>query len=479
MFLQPEFWLLVIGLAVAHHFAPRRIQNILLLLASYLVYALFDFRFLFLLIAATTLTYGAGLYILRDGSRKRLVFSTAIVIDVGILLYFKYAGFFLESFASLLGKFGITLDAKIAALVLPLGLSFYTFRLLSYLFDTYNNRISTAYSWIDVALYTAFFPQISSGPIERAAKFLPRLQVARRLTVEQVVLGLSFICLGLFYKICIADPLASITDMAFGAVGKLSSAEAFVAMLLYSIRLYGDFAGYSAMAIGVSTWFALPAMDNFRQPYFSQSVVEFWTRWHVSLSSWFRDYFFFPLSRSLIGKFGAKFTFRIQIAVLWLTMLLTGMWHGSTLTFAVWGWLHGLYMVTERLIGQYIPGATAKLPDDALWGNRARLLGNILITQLAVAAGWVVFRANSLAEAQLFFQRMFSADYQIAGYWWKTLLTAGVFMLGIDLLQAKAQSLLSFWNIGLGWRVALLTSIIVSLLIFSGGAHATFIYGSF
>jgi D-alanyl-lipoteichoic acid acyltransferase DltB (MBOAT superfamily) len=246
-------------------------------------------------------------------------------------------------------------------------------------------------------------------------------------------------------------------------------------MILYSLRLYVDFAGYSAIAIGISTWFVLPAMENFRQPYYSQSITEFWTRWHISLSSWLRDYLFFPLSRFLIARFGNKRSFPIQLFSLFVTMLATGIWHGSSLTFVVWGALHGLYVTAERLIGRLQP----RSQDDNGWIKRVKTLADILATQLLVAIGWVFFRANSLSDGIEFVRHLFMPGYAIPGSWWIRVLTSLSILVIFDGLLLKGAGAMAFWELRLPMRVGLLVGLLLVLIIYSGAVHAPFVYAGF
>jgi D-alanyl-lipoteichoic acid acyltransferase DltB (MBOAT superfamily) len=396
-----------------------------------------------------------------------------VLFNIAILGFFKYAGLFVSTIAAAL----VPLGASQATLniLLPLGISFYIFRLLSYLFDVHNGRLQASRSWIEVALYTAFFPQIASGPIERAPRFLAALRNTRRLDQQRLVDGLTLICLGLFYKIVIADPLAGPTDRAFNDIASLAAHDALAVMILFSVRLYADFAGYSALAIGISTWFGLPAMENFRQPYLAQSVNEFWTRWHISLSMWFRDYLFYPLSRTLLRRWGSAHSFAIQGVCYFVTMLATGLWHGATWTFIAWGALHGTYMVIERLIARVWPADNSA----GLWQRRFSALGNILITQIVVAIAWVIFGAPTLPDAMRFFQRLLEPTYSADPAWWVRILYPISAVLVVDLLLAQGRDAVAFWRLHLSWRVGLCTLLLVLIFIFGGGESAPFVYFRF
>jgi alginate O-acetyltransferase complex protein AlgI len=478
--LSVEFWLFLAVVLFLHNITYAHLQNIVLLAASYFLYAWLDWRFLGLLILATTVTY----LIARqrpvvsvhtaDGIQVRRLFYVGVLFNLGILGLFKYAGFFVSAVTAVVAPFGVS--QVTLNIVLPFGISFYIFRLLSYLFDVYHGRLEPSTSWVEVALYTSFFPQIAAGPIERASRFLPALRNTRRLSAQGFVDGLTFICLGLVYKIAIADPLVSTTDNAFNNIATLTSHDGLAAMILFSIRLYADFAGYSALAIGISTWFGLPAMENFRQPYFAQSVVDFWTRWHISLSTWFRDYLFYPLSRTLLRQLGTAQGFAVQLICYFITMVVIGLWHGANWTFIVWGILHGSYMVIERLITRFWPVRTQAGP----WQRRFNALGNILVTQVAVAFAWVIFRAPTLPDAIHFFQHILvEPTYNADAAWWARILYPVGAVVVIDLLLAQGRDAVAFWRLRLPWRVVLCTLLLVLIFIFGGAEVAPFVYFQF
>ena len=476
MFFSWEFWAFVAIVLLFHNVTRGRGQNAVLLVASYALYAYFDLRFLAVLIVATTVTYVAARRLKPDSSGRRQVMVVGILFNLGVLGFFKYANFFASTISLLLVRVGVAPNPVVLGILLPLGISFYSFRLLSYLFDVYNKRIDASASWLEVALFVSFFPQIASGPIERAPRFLPKLRGTRRLSQEQFTEGITYLLLGVFYKIAIADPLVATTGHLFDHIAALTSADALKGMILYSIQLYADFAGYSAMAIGVSTWFGLPAMENFRQPYFANSVIDFWTRWHISLSTWFRDYLFFPMTRSLLRRWGSKHSGKIQTTAYLVTMLLTGIWHGANWTFAMWGLLHGLCMAIER----FLAGVSSAQPID-LGRNQQRLdaLLNILITQIAVASAWIFFAAPSITDAFSYFGRLLADPPTITPGWWGTVLIPIVMLLFIDLLLAGAKTVRNFWQLRLVWRVGICTVVLLLLVLFGGVSREPFVYFRF
>jgi D-alanyl-lipoteichoic acid acyltransferase DltB (MBOAT superfamily) len=469
--------LFVAVVVLLHMRSSGRIQNAILLAASYIFYASWDWRFLGLLWLMTAVTLFTSRRVSPEQPHARRYLYFGILFNLIMLGLFKYAGFFVTTANALLVRLGLSASTQPLEILLPIGISFYSFRLMSYLFDAHNRRFDPGkVSWLDFSLYVAFFPQIISGPIERAPGFLFALRTTRRLNQTEFIAGLTSIFIGLYYKIAIADPLAPIIDKAFNNTSSVAPAEAVAAIVLFSIQLYADFAGYSAIAIGISRWFGLPAMENFRQPYFAQSVIEFWTRWHISLSTWFRDYLFYPLSRSLLRRWGSKHTVEVQISSYLVTMLATGIWHGSNLTFAIWGLMHGIAMSIESVFSRIVK-ATDKPPD--LWQARLSIVINILITQTFVSIAWVFFRAPSLGDGIQILSRALALDTFPDATWWIKILGPIGMILVIDLAQARTKNNAVLWQVNLFWRAALCAYILLALYIFGGKVSTPFVYFRF
>jgi alginate O-acetyltransferase complex protein AlgI len=465
MFTSPEYWLLVIIVLVLHNTVPYKFQNLVLLLASYLLYAYVDLRSGWLLLVATGLTFYTAHQIISDPTNGRKWFLVGIIFNIGILVLFKVANAFVVAQPN-------AKDVFTTQTILPFGISFYSFRLLSYLFDVYNRKLIPTSSVLNFALYIAFFGQIASGPVERAGRFFPALEKHRQLTQEIFANGLVFIFVGLFYKIAIANFLTTVTNPSFTSLNTLSSATALSTMISYSVQLYADFAGYSLIAIGISMWFGLPAMENFRRPYFSSTITEFWTRWHVSLSSWFRDYLFYPLSRYLLRRLGNKRALLVQVISYMITMIVTGLWHGLNWTFVTWGVLFGLYMVIERIVQQPIFEDSARLVKTF---NQAC---NIVITFLAVSAAWIFFRASTMSEALLFFEKLFQPIIPSHNGWWFVTFMPILLLLVGDLLLFHIP-LEQFWALKLRWRVAIGAGLLTLIIILGGQALEPFVYSQF
>ncbi len=476
MFTTWAFWLFVLAVVVLCQFVPGKWQNLLLLAASYAIYAYLEPRFVILLIGIALFNYWIGRQLASD--RRQRYFWVAVGVNVGILALFKYGLGLAAVMTPLLSKLGVTNEPLFTHFVLPLGLSFYSFRALAYVFDVYNGQLEPESSFIDLGLYIAFFPQIVSGPIVRPAPFITASKHVRRLTQEELVDGLTFILMGIFYKVAIADPLYGTLQMTVPNISALTSANAWSEFILYSIRIYADFAGYSLLAIGVSVWFGLPIIQNFRQPYFSRSISEFWDRWHVSLSTWIRDYIFYPVSRTLLRRWGNQHARTIQITAFMISMTLSGMWHGTGLKFAVWGALHGVYLSIERL---FFPRIRIKPKNATRLQIWVRGVIGIAVTLTAVSAAWVFFRVDSLTGAVVFFQRMFSSNPLVdtTVLWWIKIMSPIVLLLIIDIPQTIHSSPLFLWQMRPFGRVVMCTLLVLGIFIFGSQTHASFIYSGF
>ncbi len=360
---------------------PRSWRNGLLLLASYFFYGVWDWRFLGLLFVTTCLDYWVGLQIhaaATETPRRRFLW-VSLSANLLVLGFFKYFNFFVDSFADLLNTVGVQASMPTLRIILPVGVSFYTFQSMSYVIDIYRRQALPASNFRDYALYVAYFPQLVAGPISRVNDLLRQLQNPAPVTAERVNIGLMLLLLGLAKKVLIADMVAPEVDRIFTHAGEMSSGMLLRGAYLFAFQIYGDFSGYSDMARGVSELFGVRLVINFQQPYLSQSITEFWRRWHISLSSWLRDYLYVPLGGN---RHGQVKTYRN----LMLTMLIGGLWHGANWTFVAWGGWHGLFLAGERLSG---------IGSDRAARSRA-LVPRVLTTLLTfhiVVLGWIFFRA--------------------------------------------------------------------------------------
>jgi alginate O-acetyltransferase complex protein AlgI len=376
-------------------------QNILLLVSSYFFYACWDYRFLFLLIFSTLLDYYTGLKMhqSKETRTRKGWFWLSVIINLGFLCVFKYYNFFIESFSEFAGNFGIKTNFSTIKLILPVGISFYTFHGLSYVIDIYKRRIEPVTNFIDYSVFVSFFPLLVAGPIERATHLLPQIQYERKFNYAEAVDGLKQILWGLFKKIVIADSCASASNMIFDQYSTYSGSTLFIGALLFAFQIYGDFSGYSDIALGTAKLFGIRLLRNFAYPYFSRDIAEFWRRWHISLSSWFKDYLYIPLGGSKGGTWK-------KIRNTFIIFIVSGFWHGANWTFIAWGVFHALCFLPLLLInknrnhieivakGRYLPSF-----KDVL---------NISLTFFLVVIAWVFFRAENLTVAFQYLSGIFS-----------------------------------------------------------------------
>lgn len=382
----------------------RQQQNILLLLASYFFYACWDVRFLFLLIFSTGLDYYSGLRIASATSRstRRSWLSISIAINLGILLVFKYFNFFTSSFVALGESFGLQLHAPTLQILLPVGISFYTFHGLSYIIDIYKERIPAEKNIIDYAVFVCFFPLLVAGPIERATHLLPQIKKPRTISYAQLADGLRQILWGFFKKLLIADNCALYTDAIFGDVAHQSGSALALGALLFALQIYADFSGYSDIALGTARLFGIELLRNFSFPYFSRSIPEFWRRWHISLSSWFRDYLYIPLG-------GSRGTRGQAVRNVFIVFIVSGFWHGASFTFLAWGALHACYFLPSLLLKRN------RIHLDTVAEGRMlpslKELAQMLVTFTLVCFAWILFRATSITAAFDYVKGIFSKSF--------------------------------------------------------------------
>lgn len=366
-----------------------RLQNAWLLLSSLFFYGYWDYRFLALIVFTIGVSHVAARAVHSSSSeiaRRRWV-AAAVAANLVVLGFFKYFNFFAESAVSLLGAFGMQADALTLEVVLPVGISFYTFQALSYVIDVKRGLIAPARSVAEAALFVSFFPQLVAGPIERAQSLLPQITSPRKLGWDAVNAGLYLVLCGYFKKVVIADNLALTANHVFHHYQKLHGADLLVGILAFTLQIYCDFSGYSDIARGLAKLMGFELMVNFRLPYFARTPSEFWQRWHISLSSWLRDYLYIPLGGNRGGAFK---TYRNLL----LTMLLGGLWHGAAYNFILWGAYHGAILVVYRAIGR---GVAWRPPDSGVIGSAFGAGQTALMFTLTVL-GWVIFRAGSLQQ---------------------------------------------------------------------------------
>lgn len=358
----------------------------MLLLASYIFYGLWNPPLIILLWISTMVDWTAGnqLVKLRQKSKRRLWLLLSLLVNLGFLAFFKYGNFLMENFQLVLGLFGVEYTPPAWDILLPMGISFYTFQTMSYTLDLYKDRIKPAKSLLDFSLYVTFFPQLVAGPIVRSDELVPQFYHPRKATERQFFLGLLLLTIGLFEKTVFADSiLGPVSDSVFGARESLLALDAWTGVLAFSGQIFFDFAGYSLCAIGIAMMLGIDLPDNFRYPYGSIGFSELWQRWHISLSSWLRDYLYIPLGGNRLGAG------RTQVNLM-LTMLLGGLWHGASWTFVVWGFLHGLYLILERILKKRF-----RLKAN----NHFTGLLMAFLTFTCVNITWVFFRAEDFDKA--------------------------------------------------------------------------------
>lgn len=376
----------------------KNLQNGFLVLASLFFYGWWNWRFLGLLSITALSTYFAGLWMAKEDSndkKRRLISVAVIILNIGILFYYKYFNFFVQSFVDTFSLFGKELSVSTLKIILPVGISFYTFTALSYSIDVYQRKVKATNDIIAYLAYVMFFPSILSGPISRATKQLPQYFQKRNFDYNQIVNGCKSILWGGVMKLCVADRLGIYVDAVYNNIAQHNGTTLFFTSVLYTIQIYADFAGYSLMAIGCGKMLGIELQTNFIRPYFAKTVTEFWRRWHISLTTWFRDYIYFPLGGNRVKK--ARWMFNTIIV-----FVVSGIWHGAAYTFLIWGAMHGLCMIIER----QIYGDSIKQIDNKITiPNIIR----IFLTFNIVSFAWIFFRAASIDEAFMIIGKIFTS----------------------------------------------------------------------
>ncbi len=413
------------------------LQNLFIVVASYIFYGWWDWRFLILIAITTLCSFASGLMISRceqvlsEGGGKcsrskwllnpKLWLWANILLNLGILGVYKYYDFFATQFARL---FGIESDFLLLHLILPVGISFYTFQALSYSIDVYRKQIQPTHDIVAFTAFLSFFPQLVAGPIERATNLLPQFQKKRTFDYATAVDGMRQILWGLFKKIVVADNCATYVDTVFADISNQSGSTLLLAAVLFTFQIYGDFSGYSDIAIGTAKLFGIKLMRNFNVPYFSRDIAEFWRRWHISLTTWFRDYVYIPLGGSrpvLPARLEAKGERRKARYIKWITVrntfiifLLSGFWHGANWTFVLWGAYHALLFVPLLLLNKNRryrdTVATITLPDGTIktkWLPSLKEAGQMLLTFALAVFGWIIFRAENITQLGEIIVRIF------------------------------------------------------------------------
>jgi D-alanyl-lipoteichoic acid acyltransferase DltB (MBOAT superfamily) len=452
---------------------PHRAQNAMLLAASYYFYAAWDWRFLGLLIGSTTVDYFCGLYIARQQTvrRRRAALLVSLSFNLGALGFFKYFNFFAASLHGIFGRLGWNLDFVTVEVLLPIGISFYTFMTISYVVDVYRRDIEPCGDFLDFALFVAYFPHLVAGPILRAAMLIPQIARPRTITALQVTEGLWLIGFGYFQKVFVADNLARVVDRAFGASGNPTGLEVLLASYAFAFQILGDFAGYSNIARGVSKLMGIELNVNFLYPYFVRTPQEFWRHWHISLSTWLRDYLYIPLGGS---RGSPARTYRNLL----VTMVLGGLWHGAAWTFVLWGAYQGVVLVVHRLASGWLAGARA------VTTRVGRLPGAVtaLLMFHVTCYGWLIFRARSVDQIADFSWRVVAGFTTSADTWstytWPLIAYVTPF-LALHAYEYLRNDLYAVARLPMAARYAVYAAMFYLILLFGDFGGTQFIYFQF
>jgi alginate O-acetyltransferase complex protein AlgI len=450
-----------------------RLQNILLLVSSYSFYACWDYRFLSLLIFSTLLGYFTGIKIHDAGktNTRRAWLWFSISVNLGLLGVFKYCNFFVGSFAEALSYLGIQASFWTLNVILPVGISFYTFHGLSYILDVYKERIQPTRNYIEYSVFVGFFPLLVAGPIERATHLLPQIQQKRQFNYSKAVDGLRQILWGLFKKVVIADSAAEYANMVFNNSANYSGSTLVLGAIFFAFQIYCDFSGYSDIAIGTAKLLGIQLLRNFAFPYFSRDIAEFWRRWHISLSSWFRDYLYIPVNPRNAWT---------SVRNIFIIFLASGLWHGANWTFIAWGALNAVYFSPMVLLKQ--KRNLGVVAQGKYWPSGREIL-NMATTFCLTTFAWIFFRANDLGHALSYISGIFSSSIikapEIPQTAMVTMALIGIFMI-VEWLGREQQYAIA--NLGVRWprflRLAMYYGIILTIFYFSG-SEQQFIYFQF
>jgi len=455
--------------------SSQKFRIYLLLISSYYFYMSWNVKYIVLILFTTLISYLCAIIIERHEKYKRIALWSSLISCLGVLFIFKYFNFFNSNLINFLNSFALNLHPVTLKLMLPVGISFYTFQTLSYVIDVYNKKIKAEKNFAVYAAFISFFPQLVAGPIERAENLLPQIKYKHEFNYEQASYGLKLIAWGLYKKLVIADNLAMYADPVFENLYGYRGFSLIVAALFFTVQIYCDFSGYSDIARGSAKLMGINLIENFRAPYFASSLREFWSRWHISLSTWFRDYLYIPLGGNRVSKLRHNFN-------LLITFLISGLWHGADWTFIIWGGLHGLGQIIENLF---------RVKRDAKQNILVRFLKIIFVFMFA-AALWVFFRAQSLSDAVYVFAHMFDGINDFRVYIRSGLdaipgakkfyLSLTVFLVIYDFIFAlkdkEPLELLSKHNIFVRWSLYIALGFIV-VFFSQKGIGAEFVYFQF
>lgn len=453
-------------------------QNSLIVVASYVFYGWWDWRFLSLIIFSTIIDYTVGVKLKNENNQlKRKIFLwISIIVNLGFLGVFKYYNFFLDSLYDVIPGLQVVMGFNTLDIILPVGISFYTFQTLSYTIDVYRKKLEPTTDFIAFSAFVSFFPQLVAGPIERATNLLPQFYKKRKFDYAKAVDGLRQILWGLFKKVVIADNCAEFANQIFNNTADMNGSTLVLGALFFTFQIYGDFSGYSDIAIGTSRLFGFNLMRNFAFPYFSRDIAEFWRRWHISLSTWFKDYLYIPLGGSRGGTW-------MKVRNTFIIFIVSGFWHGANWTFIVWGALNAIYFLPLLLTNRNRNNLEIVAHEKYL--PNVKELMQILVTFILTVFAWIFFRSENIGHAFNYITKIFSTSlFEIPNFLNMkmaliTSILTGVFVL-IEWIGRESQ--FAIQDLGSGWkrplRFAFYYAIIVSIFWF-GGKEQQFIYFQF
>ncbi len=389
---------------ILYYAIPKKIRPIWLVIASYYFYMSWNAKYAVLILTSTIITYLSGILLgkAEKVSSRKWIVAGSFITNLGILVMFKYFAFFLSNLNKVLGILHVSAIDNPFSFVLPVGISFYTFQALSYTVDVYRHEIEPEKNFINYALFVSFFPQLVAGPIERSGNLLTQIQSVSKKKLfdyDKFVKGFSLMCWGMFVKMVIADRVAIFVDTVFNSIYNIGSVEALFGALGFTLQIYCDFSGYSLIAIGAANVMGFDLMENFNTPYFAESIQDFWRRWHISLSTWFRDYLYIPLGGSRCSKLRKYFNIMV-------TFLVSGLWHGAAWTFVIWGGLHGIYQIVGDLLRP-----VKKKVNELLKVNTEAFsfkFGRIITTFFLTVVAWIFFKAGSIGVAFRYLRALFT-----------------------------------------------------------------------
>lgn len=430
--------------------AQLRLRNFFLLAASYFFYMNWEPAYALLLLTSTTVTYFAavGIAHYEDRRKKKVCLVTSLVLNLSLLVLFKYYNFLASNIEALMGWCGLSVDFPVSKLLLPVGISFYTFQALGYTIDVYRGTTKVERNFWTYALFVSFFPQLVAGPIERSNNLLPQFKQPHTFDYDNGMKGLRMMIWGYFLKLVLADRCGTYVDAIFDHLNMHNGGSYLMASLLFPFQIYGDFASYSLIAIGAARILGFRLMQNFRNPYLSCSVGEFWHRWHISLSTWFKDYVYIPLGGNRVGR-------QRQYVNLMVTFIVSGLWHGANWTFLCWGALHGMLLCIEKAIGYGKNAATSGIGK----------LGRWLLTFMLVCLAWIFFRADTLTDAGIVFKGIFTnlgtpftrvSDFCIIGASLLAMLLDGIRQERHDHIPLNAKTKTILLHVGLALMIAVI-----------------------